>query len=101
LRFLYAGKYGALAHFVPWVAIGSVLWTAVYGPAIVLRAKQAPALVFCAYGASGAIALITGPLASRAFGLQGTVWAIILSSAVALAVALFLVHRGVPRALKA
>jgi O-antigen/teichoic acid export membrane protein len=101
LRFLYAGKYGALAHFVPWVAIASVLWTAVYGPAIVLRAKQAPALVFCAYCAAGAIALIAGPPASRAFGLQGTVWAITLSSAVALAVALFLVHRGVPRVVKA
>lgn len=101
LRFLYAGKYGELAHFVPWVAIASVLWTAVYGPAIVLRAKQTPALVFCAYCASGAIALIAGAPASRAFGLQGTVWAIILSSAVALVVALFLVHRGVPRALKA
>jgi len=101
LRFLYAGKYGALAHLVPWVAIASVLWTAVYGPAIVLRAKQAPALVFCAYCASGAIALMTAAPASRAFGLQGAVWAIILSSAVGLAVALFLVHRGVPRALKA
>jgi O-antigen/teichoic acid export membrane protein len=101
LRFLYDGRYGALAHLVPWVAIASVLWTAVYGPAIVLRAKQAPALVFCAYSASAAIALVTAAPASRAFGLQGTVWAIILSSAVGLAVALFLVHRGVPRALKA
>jgi O-antigen/teichoic acid export membrane protein len=99
LRFLYAGKYDALAQFVPWLAIASVLWTAAYGPAVVLRAKQTPALVFCAYCASGAIALIAGPPAIRAFGLEGTIRAVTLSSAVALAVALFLVHRGVPRAL--
>jgi O-antigen/teichoic acid export membrane protein len=101
LHFLYAGKYDVLAHLVPWLAIASVLWTAVYGPAVVLRAKQAPALVFCTYCASAAIAVVVGAPASRAFGLQGTVGAIILSSAVALAVALFLVHRAVPRALKA
>jgi len=100
LRFLYDGKYGALAHFVPWVAVASTLWTAAYGPAIVLRAKQAPALVFCVYCASSAIALVAGIPASRAFGLPGTLWAIILSSSVALAAALFLVHRGLPRALK-
>jgi O-antigen/teichoic acid export membrane protein len=100
LHLLYAGKYDELAHFIPWVAVASVLWTAVYGPAIVLRAKQAPALVFCAYSVSGAIALVTAAPFSRAFGLQGAVWAIILSSAVGLVVALFLVHRGARGALK-
>jgi O-antigen/teichoic acid export membrane protein len=94
LHFLYAGKYDGVAHLIPWVAIASVLWTAVYGPAIVLRAKQAPALVFCAYCASGAIALVTAGPFSRAFGLQGAVWAIILASVVGLGVALLLVHRG-------
>jgi O-antigen/teichoic acid export membrane protein len=101
LRFLYAGKYDALGHLVPWLAIASVLWTAVYGPAMVLRAKQAPALVFWAYCASATVALVTGPPASRAFGLEGTIGAIIVSSGVALGVALFLVHRSAPRALEA
>jgi O-antigen/teichoic acid export membrane protein len=101
LRFLYAGKYDALAHFVPWLAIASVLWTAVYGPTIILRAKQAPALVFCTYCASAAIAVVAGAPASRAFGLRGTLWAIILSSAVALGMALFLVRRRAPTSAKA
>jgi O-antigen/teichoic acid export membrane protein len=101
LRFLYAGKYDALGYLVPWLAIASVLWTAVYGPTMVLRAKQAPALVFWAYCASAVIALVTGPPASRAFGLAGTIGAITASSAVALGAALFLARRGLPRALKA
>jgi O-antigen/teichoic acid export membrane protein len=88
LRFLYAGKYDTLAHLVPWLAIASVLWTAVYGPAMVLRAKQAPALVFWAYCASATVALVTGPPASRAFGLEGAIGAIIVSSVVALGVAM-------------
>ena len=39
---LYGGKYMELAPLIPYVAVGTTLWSAAFGPAIMLRAIQLP-----------------------------------------------------------
>src|SRR5260370_7287084 len=54
-RLLYAGKYLEVAHFIPYVAWGTTMWAAAFGPAILLRAIEAPDSIF--YARLGALAL--------------------------------------------
>ncbi len=46
-RLLYAGKYANVAYLLPVLALGSIFWSAGYGPAIALRAIESPAFHFC------------------------------------------------------
>ena len=57
------------------LALGSLFWSASYGPAIALRAMESPASVFVAYFATTLISLAVGIPATRFFGLSGAVWA--------------------------
>jgi O-antigen/teichoic acid export membrane protein len=86
LRFLYGGKYLDLAHFLPWVALGSIFWCITYAPVIGLRAMQAPASVFFTYSVSAVIAVAIGIPAVWLFGLPGAVFSIALLSLAALVV---------------
>ena len=74
-RLLYAGKYTNVAYLLPVLALGSIFWTAGYGPAIALRAIESPKSIFAAYSATTLISLLVGVPATRAFGLKGAVWA--------------------------
>jgi O-antigen/teichoic acid export membrane protein len=74
-RVLYAGKYTNVAYLLPVLALGSIFWSAGYGPAIALRAIESPASIFAAYSTTTLISVIAGIPATRAFGLKGAVWA--------------------------
>jgi O-antigen/teichoic acid export membrane protein len=71
---LYSGRYSEVAHLLPAVAFGSIIWSACFGPANALRAMESPASVFVAYALATFLSLIIGIPASRAFGVSGAVW---------------------------
>lgn len=90
---LYAGKYMEITGLLPWLALGSVLRISATSQAIILRAMHSPALVFVAYVASSIAAVLVGVPCTWAFGLQGAVFTLVISSAVALVVASLMVRR--------
>lgn len=92
--YLYAGKYTEITGLIPWLALGSVLRISATSQAVILRAMQAPSLVFTAYVASSAVAVLAGVPLTWAFGVQGTVFTLVLSSAVALVVTLVMLRRS-------
>lgn len=96
VRHLYAGKYMEITGLIPWVALGSVLRISATSQAVILRSMQSPWLVFVAYMASSVIAVLIGIPCTWAFGLQGSVFTLVISSAVALAAASVLVVRRSP-----
>lgn len=98
VRHLYAGKYMGIAGLIPWVALGSILRISATSQAVILRAMQSPWLVFVAYVASSVVGVLIGIPCTWAFGIQGSVFTLVISSAVALAVASILVYRRSPRA---
>lgn len=93
VHYLYAGKYLAITNLIPWVALGSVFRISATSQAVILRAMQSPWLVFIAYVASSVIGVVIGVPCTWAFGLRGSVYTLVISSAVALAVTSILVHR--------
>lgn len=95
---LYAGKYMGIMSLIPWVAFGSILRISATAQAVTLRAMHSPALVFVAYVAASVVAVLIGVPCTWAFGLRGAVYTMVLSSAVALAIALAMVHRRSPLA---
>ena len=92
-RLFYSGRYMEVAHLLPVVALGSVFENAFFGPAIVLRAMEAPKSVFVALFAAAGVSLVVGIPASWYFGVAGAVWAQSLSSVVCFVVAAVLVRR--------
>jgi O-antigen/teichoic acid export membrane protein len=73
-HFLYTGKYSNVAHLLPLVALGSIVWSACFGPAIALRAMESPASVFAAYSLATFLSLVIGVPATWKFGLVGAIW---------------------------
>jgi O-antigen/teichoic acid export membrane protein len=73
-RFLYSGRYTEVAHLLPVIAFGSIVWSAAYGPAIALRAMESPASVFVAFSLATGLSLLIGVPATWAFGLKGAIW---------------------------
>jgi O-antigen/teichoic acid export membrane protein len=92
---LYSGKYMEVAYLVPAIAIGSLLWSAVCGSAIVLRAMSSPRSVFVAFVASSVVSLAIGIPATRAYGIVGSVWGTNLADAGALLMVLWLLRRKI------
>jgi O-antigen/teichoic acid export membrane protein len=92
-RLLYSGGYMEVVDLLPIVGLGSVLWSAFFGPATVLRAMQSPALVFAALSVECLACLAVGVPATWALGVRGAVWSMALSQAVGLLVAVFLLRR--------
>jgi O-antigen/teichoic acid export membrane protein len=90
---LYSGRYLEVAHYLPFVALGSILWAAAFGPTVVLRAMEAPRLVFLAYAVATVLSLIIGVPATKAFGLWGAILAINLSDAASLILMVVLLKR--------
>lgn len=90
---LYSGRYLDVAHFLPFVAVGSILWAAAFGPTVVLRAMEAPRLVFLAYAVATALSLVVGIPATRAFGLWGAILGVNVSDAISLILMVVLLKR--------
>src|SRR5450432_3613869 len=92
-QLLYAGKYMEVAHFIPYVALGTTLWSAAFGPAIMLRAIEAPDSIFYARLVASALSLLVGVPATKYFGLWGVVWSIIIANLSAFLISLYILHR--------
>ena len=75
------------------MALGSILWSAAYGPAIALRAMESPKSVFLAYLVTSLICLAVGIPATRYFGLTGAIWSGNLADFASLIVILFILYR--------
>ncbi len=71
---MYSSKYTEVIHLLPLVAIGSVVWSAAYGPAIALRGMESPDLVFKAFAIATLGSLVVGIPATWYFGLKGAIW---------------------------
>ena len=71
---LYGGKYMELAPLIPYVALGTTLWSAAFGPAILLRAIESPDSIFYARIVASVLSLVVGVPATKYFGLWGVVW---------------------------
>jgi O-antigen/teichoic acid export membrane protein len=92
-QFLYSGRYMDVAHYLPLVSVGSLFWSAAYGPALALRGLKAPALVFWAYTASTVASLIIGVPATWYYGLAGGIWGNNVADIVSLAGVFYFLHR--------
>ncbi|MFZ0759282.1 MAG: hypothetical protein WAM69_04965 [Candidatus Sulfotelmatobacter sp.] len=90
---LYTGKYMDVAHLLPFVALGSILWAAAFGPTVVLRAMESPRLVFLAYAVATMLSLVIGVPATRAFGLWGAILGVNVSDAISLLMMVLLLRR--------
>lgn len=82
-QMLYSGRYTEVSHLLPIVALASIAGSAFFGPSIVLRALEAPRLIFAAVTVSSVVAVILGIPLIRAWGVRGAVWSIALSEALA------------------
>jgi glycosyltransferase involved in cell wall biosynthesis/O-antigen/teichoic acid export membrane protein len=78
--FFYHGKYGQAANLIPVLAVSTVLIAAAQGPAIGLRAMQAPSGIFTGYSAAAAFSLPAGFALTHYWGVAGTVLGIAASS---------------------
>jgi O-antigen/teichoic acid export membrane protein len=92
-RLLYGGRYLEVGSLLPYVAVGSVLWCAAFGPAIVLRAAESPDSIFYARIVSSVLSLVVGIPATRAFGLGGVVASIIVANLAALVISAYILLR--------
>jgi O-antigen/teichoic acid export membrane protein len=90
---LYSGRYMEVAHQIPLVAVGSIFWSAAYGPALALRGMKSPASVFAAYTFSAVASLVIGIPATWAFGLTGGIWGNNVADIASFAAVAFLLHR--------
>lgn len=79
---LYSGRYLEVAHHLRLVAVGSILWTAAFGSAILLRAMESPQSIFVAYAIAAVISLAVGVPLARFCGVSGGVWGINISDAI-------------------
>ena len=90
---LYDGKYTEVAHFIPFVALGTTLWAAAFGPAILLRAIESPDSIFYARIVASVLSLLIGVPATKAFGLWGVVWSIIVANFAAFLISMYILRR--------
>jgi O-antigen/teichoic acid export membrane protein len=88
-HFLYAGKYTEVAYLIPYVALETALWSAAFGPAIVLRAMESPASIFYARIVSSVLSLAVGIPLTWAYGLWGVMLGIVLSNAAAFVMTMY------------
>src|SRR5271163_835178 len=90
---LYGGKYLEVAHFIPYVALGTTMWAAAFGPAILLRAVESPDSIFYARCVASALSLLIGVPATKWFGLWGVVVSIIVANFAAFLISLYILNR--------
>ena len=100
-RMLYSGRYTEVTYLLPIVALVSIFGSAFFGPSIVLRSLESPGLVFGAVTASSCIAVAVGIPLTRALGVKGAVWSMLLSEALAFVMAVVLLRRKARMSAKA
>jgi len=98
---LYGGKYLEIAYLIPVVGLETLLSSAAFGPATVLRAMEAPAAIFYARLAASTLALVVGVPLTKYYGLSGAVWSIVFSNLATYLVTLHLLRRKVGAANRA
>ena len=90
---LYGGKYLEVAHLIPYVALGTTLWSAAFGPAILLRAIESPDSIFYARIVASALSLVIGVPATKIFGLWGVVASVIVANLAAFVISMYILQR--------
>ena len=71
--FFYHGRYAQSTNLIPLLAVSTALIAASQGPAIGLRAMQAPSRIFIGYSVAAAFSLLAGFALTREGGLFGNV----------------------------
>lgn len=94
-HFLYSGRYSEVAHLLPSVAFGSIVWSACFGPAIALRAMESPSSVFVAFSLATFISLLVGVPLSWRFGTWGAIWGTNLADFLSWAIVLHVLNRRI------
>ena len=97
-RMLYSGRYTEVAYLLPVVALASVAGSAFFGPSIVLRSLEEPRLIFAAVTVSSLASVLVGIPLTRAWGVGGAVWSIVVSEALAFVAAVVLLRRKAGKA---
>jgi O-antigen/teichoic acid export membrane protein len=92
-HFLYSGRYSSVMDLLPITALVSVLGSAFFGPAIVLRSLESPASVFGAVTISSVVALVVGIPLTRSLGVAGALWGMVISEGLAFVAAAVMVRR--------
>jgi O-antigen/teichoic acid export membrane protein len=92
-QLLYGGRYLEVAHFIPYVALGTTLWSAAFGPAILLRAIESPDSIFWARLVASVLSLLIGVPLTRSFGLWGVVWSIVIANISAFIISMYILQR--------
>lgn len=90
---LYGGKYMEVAPLIPYVALGTTMWSAAFGPAILLRAIESPDLIFYARLVASILSLVVGVPATKMFGLWGVVISIIVANIAAFVISMYILQR--------
>jgi O-antigen/teichoic acid export membrane protein len=91
-QLMYSGRYMEVAHLLPIVAFGSIVWSAAYGPAIALRAMESPASVFVAFSSATGLSLLVGIPAAWRYGLSGAIWGSNLADVLSLVIVLLVLR---------
>jgi O-antigen/teichoic acid export membrane protein len=94
-HFLYSGRYMDVVHLLPSVALGSIVWSAAYGPAIALRAMESPDSVFTAFAIATVLSLLVGVPATWFFGLKGAIWGGNLADILSLVIVVWILRRKI------
>ena len=89
---LYSGGYMDVAYEIPIVAVGSIFWSAAYGPAMALRAMKSPTSVFKAFLIAAVASLVIGVPATWMFGLSGAIWGMNVADIASFAAVCFLLY---------
>jgi O-antigen/teichoic acid export membrane protein len=69
------------------------LWSAAFGPAIMLRAIESPDSIFYARVVASVLSLVVGVPATWAFGLWGVVWSVIVANIAAFLISMYILQR--------
>ena len=93
ITFLYSGRYADSASCLPWLAFASIASAAAVGPVAALRALERPSAVCMAFFVSSLAGVAIGVPATRAYGVNGAVAGILLSSMLAVVIAVFTLAR--------
>jgi O-antigen/teichoic acid export membrane protein len=90
---LYGGKYLEVAPLLPYVAIGMTLWSAAFGPAILLRAIESPDSIFYARVVASVLSLVVGVPLTKWFGLWGVVVSLMVANLAAFLISMYILRR--------
>jgi len=74
---------------IPLVALETLLWSATFGPAIALRGMESPSSIFYARCVASGVSLAIGIPLTKAYGLLGVMWGIVLANAAAFVMTMY------------